>query len=123
MVENDPCFKVFTEMSFHNARLVELGQEALIVLEQKRKEGMPEAVHDPLFNMALKAAGIEVVKVKEVKVTKRCKWWNRGFCKQRDRCSYYHNNGDCNEHLNGGLLLDFGLFLDFGLLLDFGPPS
>ena len=65
MVENDPSFKVFSEMRFHNARLVELGQEALKILEEKRKEGMPKAVHDPLFNMAIKAAGVEAPKLKK----------------------------------------------------------
>ena len=102
MVENEPCFKVFSEMSFHNARLVVLGHEALQILEEKKKEGMPESVHDPLFDMALKAAGVHVVKDKEVKVAKRCKWWNRGFCRERDRCSYNHQIGDCQKHLNGG---------------------
>ena len=89
-------------MSFHNARLVVLGQEALKVLEEKGKEGMPEEVHDPLFKMALKAAGIDDMKDKEVKVSKRCKRWNRGFCRERDRCSYSHHSGDCEEHLKGG---------------------
>ena len=100
MVENDPCFKVFTEISFHNERLVVLGQEGLKVLEEKKKEGMPLSVHDPLYDMALKAAGIGVLK--DVKVVKRCKWWNRGFCRERDNCSYNHQKGDCEEHLNGG---------------------
>ena len=63
---------------------------------------MPESVHDPLFDMALKAAGVHVVKDKEVKVAKICKWWNRGFCRERDRCSYNHQIGDCQKHLNGG---------------------
>ena len=79
-----------------------LGHEALKILEEKKKEGMPESVHDPLFDMALKAAGVHVVKDKEVKVSKRCKWWNKGFCRERDRCSYNHQIGDCQEHLNGG---------------------
>ena len=56
MVENDPCFKVFMEIGFHNDKLVVLGQEALKVLEEKKKEGMPLEVHDPLYNIALKAA-------------------------------------------------------------------
>ena len=63
---------------------------------------MPEEAHDPLFKMALKAAGIDAMKDKEVKVAKRCKWWNRGFCRERDRCSYNHHSGDCEEHLKGG---------------------
>ena len=37
MVENIPCFKVFTKMSFHNDRLVVLGQEALKVLEEEKE--------------------------------------------------------------------------------------
>ena len=39
MVEKEPCFKMFTEISFHNERLVVLGQEGLKVLEEKRKKG------------------------------------------------------------------------------------
>ena len=31
-----------------------------------------------------------------------CKWWNRGFCRERGACFYSHTKGDCQEHLKGG---------------------
>ena len=103
-MEDHPCFKVFSEISFHNARLVVLGQEAFRVLEDMRKKGMPKEVHDPLFDVATKAAGLEVDKDREtiVKEVKRCKWWDRGFCRERGACFYSHTKGDCQEHLKGG---------------------
>ena len=64
-MEDHPCFKVFSEISFHNARLVVLGQEAFRVLEDIRKKGMPREVHDPIFDVATKAAGLEVDKDRE----------------------------------------------------------
>ena len=75
-MEDHPCLKIFSEISFHNARLVVLGQEAFRVLEDMRKKGMPNEVHDPLFDVATKAAGLEVDKDREtiVKEGKRCKW-------------------------------------------------
>ena len=41
-----------------------LGNEAFKVLEDMRKEDMPHNVHDPLFEVAMKAAGLET-KVKK----------------------------------------------------------
>ena len=67
-MENHPCFKVFMEISFHNTRLSELGVDALKVLEMMRNEGMPMEVHDPLFNIAVKAAGLEGEKLKDQEV-------------------------------------------------------
>ena len=47
------------EIGYHNTRLAELSNEAFKVLEMMRKEGMPQEVHDPLFEIAVKAAGLE----------------------------------------------------------------
>ena len=32
---------------------------------------------------------------------RRCKWWNRGFCHEKERCIYSHPPGDCEDHLGG----------------------
>ena len=100
-MENHPCFKVFMEIKYHNSRLAVLGGKALKVLEDMRNEGMPMQVLDPLITVAKKAAGIDEEKLKEleVKETRRCKWWNRGFCRDRKGCSFNHPKEDCPDHI------------------------
>ena len=97
---NHPCYKVFTEINFHNSRLGVLGDEAIRVLEDMKSEGMSSEVLEPLFAVAKKAAGLEDCKTSvetKVKNSKRCKWWNRGFCREREKCSFLHQK----EHLSG----------------------
>ena len=36
-----------------------------------------------------------------VKERRRCKWWNRGFCKEKDWWTFYHPSGDCHANLQG----------------------
>ena len=77
-------------------------------LKYFQKQGMPQDVNDPLFEIALKAAGVDTGcnKSKDVVETvtssKRCKWWNRGYCQKNLKCSYSHHEGDCQDHLKGG---------------------
>ena len=104
-MENHPYYKVFTEINFHNSRLGVLGVEAIRVLEDMKSEGMSSEVLEPLFAVAKKAAGLEECKTSgetKVKNSKRCKWWNRGFCRDREKCSFLHRKEDCQEHLSGG---------------------
>ena len=40
--------------------------------------------------------------MENVKNPRRCKWWNRGFCWERDGFTFNHQKGDCQEYLNSG---------------------
>ena len=53
------------EINCHKSRLAVLGSEAIRVLEAMRIEGMPMEVHDPLFEVAINAAGLENSNKKE----------------------------------------------------------
>ena len=103
-MENHPFFRVFQEIRYHNSRLSVLGTEAMQVLDNMRREGMPNGILEPLVGVAKKAANIErnidVNCEKEEK--RRCKWWNKGFCWERVECTYSHYKGECEYHLNGG---------------------
>ena len=68
-----------------------------------KSEGMSNEVLEPLFEVAKRAAGLEckTAKETEVKNNKMCKWWTRGFCRKREKCSFLHEKGDCQEHLLG----------------------
>ena len=99
-----PCFKVFTEIMYHNSRLSVLGKEAIQVLEVMKKEGMTKELLEPFVEVAIKAAGAESneeEKEKEKHTTKRCKWWNRGYCREKGGCLYSHPKYDCEDHLKG----------------------
>ena len=75
-MENHPCFKVFSEINFHNIRLAVLGVEAKKVLDVMKLEGMASEVLEPLYEEARKAAGLEFKTTQNVegKEGKRCKW-------------------------------------------------
>ena len=92
------------EINYHKSRLAVLGNEAIRVLEAMRIEGMPMEVHDPLFEVAINAAGLENSNKKEQKKneTRRCKWWNQGYCREKEGCSYAHPKEDCQDHLKDG---------------------
>ena len=94
------CVKVFSEIAFHNQRLSELGKEAVAVLNDILKEGVPS---DALATMMATARMAESAVMKErPSDIRRCKWWNRGFCREKQSCSYSHPAGDCQDHLLGG---------------------
>lgn len=103
-MENHPCFKIFQEIMYHNSRLAVLGVEAIKVLDLIKVEGVQEEVLEPFVEVANKAAEAETTTKKEVKEKdlKRCKWWNRGYCREKEGCSFSHPAGDCQDHLQGG---------------------
>ena len=104
-MEEHPCFKVFTEIMYHNSRLSVLGKEAIQVLEVMEKEGMAKELLGPFVEVAMKAAGTELnVKEKEEPTMKRCKWWNRGYCREKGECRYSHPKDDCEDHLKGSCI-------------------
>ena len=48
----------------------------------------------------------------QIKVPKRCKFFNKGYCKQGERCSFVHPSKICPKHLESGKCLDFRSCLD-----------
>ena len=89
------------EINYHNSRLVVLRGEALKVLEMMRSQELPMEVHDPLFQIAVRASGLEGDKSQNQNKAKRCKWWNRGFCREKEGCSYDHPKEACPDHMDG----------------------
>ena len=56
----------------------------------------------PLLAKARKAERAnmtEEFKGNEVKEPRRCKWWNRGYCREKEKCSFLHPKEDCQDHL------------------------
>ena len=99
-MEGHPCYTVFQEIMYHNSRLAVLSEEAIKVLDSMKTEGMSDEVIAPLMEVAVKAAGLESRdEEKEKKEIKRCKWWNRGYHREKESCSFDHPSGDCEDHL------------------------
>ena len=48
----------------------------------------------------------------QIKVPKRCKFFNKGYCKQGERCSFVHPSKICPQHLESGKCIDFRSCLD-----------
>ena len=101
------CVKVFTEIDTISARLSELGREAKLVLAEMINSGESLDSVDFLLAKARKAEQANLVdefgngKQDEAKETRRCKWWNRGYCREKERCLFIHPKGDCQDHLQG----------------------
>ena len=41
------------------------------------------------------------IKVEESKTKRRCRYFNRGYCKVGSNCEFDHSQGDCERHLGG----------------------
>ena len=81
--------------------LVDKGKK---VLDTMKGDGMAPEVLEEFYEVARKAAGVvEIKTVKDIegKGRKRCKWWNRGFCREKESCAFAHKKEDCEEHLKG----------------------
>ena len=101
------CFQVFSEMDTLCERLSSLGREAKLVLAKMINSGVGLDSITFLLAKARKAERamlveeVEKEKVEDIKEKRRCKWFNRGYCKEKERCSFVHPRQDCQEHLQG----------------------
>ena len=98
------CFQVFSEINSLNIRLTELGREAKSVLGQMINSVVSLHSISPLLMKARKAERANCLEEGEQlkgKDRRRCKWWNRGYCREQDGCSFSHPVGDCVEHMQG----------------------
>ena len=75
-----------------------------MVLGQMLNSGSSLDSIAPLLAVARKAVRANEVEEEEPKAKdkRRCKWWNRGFCRDKVKCSFRHPIGDCQDHLQGG---------------------
>jgi hypothetical protein len=98
--------QVFAEIDFLTGRLTELGKEAMWVLDQMKNQGVNLDMITDLLAKAKKAEranNVEEVIVDKVKKHRRWwKWWNRGYCWEKEGCAYNHPPEDCKDHLKGG---------------------
>ena len=77
------------------------------MLAQMINSGVGLESIDFLLAKARKADKANIVEVVEkdmsenVKDKRRCKWWNRGYCWEKEGCSFLHPKEDCQDHLHG----------------------
>ena len=98
------CNTLFSEIETTKKHLERVGDEALLLTQHMVWKFGSTVELDSLHNIAYKIVLGEIkCKDKEVfKIKQRCKWWNRGYCREGERCLYDHSVGDCEEHyLNG----------------------
>ena len=98
------CCQVFAEIDYLTERLSELGKEGKVVLDQMKTQGVNLDMITLLLAEAEKAEGANSVKeviVDKVMEHRRCKWWNRGYCREKERCAFKHPQEDCQDHLKG----------------------
>ena len=72
----------------------------MLKVDAAKVESLNEIIND-------KNKSIEILqnktKSKEIKVKsneRRCRYWNRGFCKKGDECRFYHPEADCGIFLH-----------------------
>ena len=95
---------VLSAIDFLTGRLSELGEEAKVDLDQMNTQGVNLDMITLLLAKAKKAEGANSVKeviVDKVMEHRRCKLWNRGYCREKERCAFSHPQEDCQDHLKG----------------------
>ena len=105
MEEQIKFLRIFSVIDQLNERLSVLGRDAKPVLGQMLNSGVKMDAVAPLLAKARKAerANIaEELKENKVKEPRRCKWWNRGYCREQGGRSFSHPTEDCQDHLQGG---------------------
>ena len=98
------------EIQSTDARLKQLGMEGEYVVEEIKqmfKESGQECGKElkQFENLVMKAKqGVLGGDVKEkYKSVKRCRYWNRGYCREgTTKCPYFHPPDDCQQHLLEG---------------------
>ena len=51
---------------------------------------------------ALKTEEIKRSDTKQRKIHSKCRYYNRGYCKEGQRCSFFHPTEDCQEYIYSG---------------------
>ena len=95
--------KLLSEIVLQKGKLVELEREVSIQVEEMGKRGLTLAMLAPRVGLAIQAIGPGVREEQAaapVGNNKRCKWWNRGFCREKGSCLFSHTQGDCKDHLD-----------------------
>ena len=62
--------------------------------------------HEKLFTLVGEIIEVlkqqEITKLEAKKKLLRCRYWNRGFCREGQSCEYFHSSEVCDEHLERG---------------------
>ena len=105
------CVQVFSEIDILSERMSQLGKEAKLVLAQMINSGVGLDSIDWLLAKARKAEKANLVedvqkdRGEEKTEKRRCKWWNRGFCREKEKCPFLHPKEDCQDHMQGRCIL------------------
>jgi hypothetical protein len=92
-------------------KLCKLEKEASSLIDKIEEEGNAEekrevgAMKDKLEEIKTKKEN-----KREIKTNKKgkCRYWNRGYCRDGRKCSWSHPEGDCQEYLQEGRCRDRG---------------
>ena len=87
--------KVIDEVIVANA-------DAIKRINKEIKELSEKESHRNLSNDALENVVSDSDQVKRNKVKKRCRYYNRGYCKYKHKCRYSHPKHICKEFLENG---------------------
>ena len=98
---------IFNEILAIDSRLKQLGIEAEFVLEETKQMYVQygEEPDDELkqFKSIVTKAKLGVFGEKDKCSSPiRCKFWNRGYCREGTNCAFYHPADDCLQHLQEG---------------------
>ena len=87
----------------HNQKLKQLGVHALYLVDVLSRNRSVEKDHlEDLRKIAMMAVSCGEGVMSKLLPARRCKWWNRGYCKEQDKCLFNHQGEDCGDHLTTG---------------------
>jgi hypothetical protein len=92
-------------------KLVKLEEEATKLIEKIEEEGnAKEKCEVKRMKDKLKKIQSKKENKTEIKTNnkRKCRYWNRGYCREGGKCSWSHPEGDCQEYLQEGRCRDRG---------------
>jgi hypothetical protein len=92
-------------------KLMKLEEEATTLINTIENEGNVKEKRDVgIMRDKLDEIKIKKESKKEIKKNKKrkCRYWNRGYCREGRKCSWSHPEGDCQEYLQDGRCRDRG---------------
>ena len=96
--------KVLSQVKYHKEKLEELEKEIAIQAEFMRIRGLTWDMVAPKVGVVLLTMAPETREMQHPSPlvgSRRCKQWNRGFCRDKAGCLFSHPPGDCKDHLDG----------------------
>jgi hypothetical protein len=103
--------RIVSDIDACTKKLLKLEKEATSLIDKIEEEGNAEekreleAMKDKLEEIKGEKENKKEIKPQKIR---KCRYWNRGYCREGRKCFWSHPEGDCQEYLQEGRCRDRG---------------